>query len=44
MLALIADPNNEKVKAAVKGHKFFENIYVDATKYSQNKEVQTMLF
>lgn len=44
MLALIADPNNEKVKAAVKGLKFFENIYVDATKYSQNKEVQTMLF
>ncbi|MBR4667875.1 MAG: PD-(D/E)XK nuclease family transposase [Butyrivibrio sp.] len=44
LLALLADPNNEKVKESVTNNNFFEKIYVDANNFSQDKEVQNMLF
>lgn len=44
LLALLADPNNEKVKESVESNHFFKKIYVDANNFSQDKEVQNMLF
>lgn len=44
MFALMADPNNEKVRKTVGSEVFFETIYKDANRFSQDKGVQNMLF
>ncbi len=44
LLALLADPNNEAVRKATRVNEFFEGIYNDANRFSQDKGVQNMLF
>ncbi len=44
LLALLADPNNETVRKAAADNSFFEGIYNDANRFSQDKGVQNMLF
>ncbi len=40
LLAMMADPNNEKVQLAIKGNKMLEDMCAEASAFSKDKEVQ----